>query len=601
MTEKAHFNPDIEDHGLIGDCGTAALVARDGCVDFMCWPKFDSPSLFASVLGEAGGSFELRPEHDGPGRQIYLTETAILFTRFLSPHAVAEVSDFMPMSDDDTPRLIRRAKGIRGETRFVMSCRPGFDYGRAGTVIEETEDGVILSSDGADGTRVRLRSNVPLSVEGDRVVARFTLEPDQTAWFSLESPDVEVDNRDHWVSEQFKATADFWRGWTKRSTYRGRWRDLVQRSAITLKLLTCRRTGAMIAAPTFGLPETPGGERNWDYRYVWLRDAAFSCYAFLRLGYTEEADSFLRWLGDRALDSDEGRLNVMFRLSGEDAPKEVTLDHLSGYDDSVPVRIGNDARGQRQLDVYGGLMDAIYLADKHGDTLSRDAWVGVRRTVDWVSDNWNEPDEGIWEIRGEPRHHLHSRLMCWVAIDRALRLARKRSLPAPEGRWQAARDAIHEDIHENFWNEEMGAFTQSRHGDAMDAACLMMPLVRFIGPTDPRWLSTLTKLSERLTSDVLVYRYSADRAPDGLDGIEGTFNMCSFWFVEAVGRSGDLEQARFLFDKLTAFANPLGLFAEETGPSGEQLGNFPQALTHMSLISAAFWLNRALDRQESRD
>lgn len=443
---------------------------------------------------------------------------------------------------------------------------------------------------------MRLRSNIELSLEEGGAVAHFTLEAGESAWFVLEDCTCDDDGIDDaWISDAFKATSDWWRNWAAGSTYEGRWRDLVYRSAITLKLLTCIETGAMIAAPTFGLPETPGGGRNWDYRYVWLRDAAFSSYAFLRLGFAAEAEHFLTWLGERVSGSEDGQLPVLFGLGGDSAPDEITLDHLEGYADSTPVRVGNDAQGQCQLDIYGELMDAIYLNDSQGNLLSWEAWNGVRRIIDWVAEHWESPDEGIWEIRRDQRHHLHSRLMCWVALDRALRLARKRSLPADEERWRAARDAIHHDIHDNFWNDEIGAFTQSRRGEALDAACLLMPMVRFISPTDPRWLSTLEQVGERLTNDTLVYRYSADVSDDGLDGVEGTFNMCSFWYVECVARSGDLERARFLFDKMAAFANHLGLFAEETGPAGQQLGNFPQAFTHMALISAAFYLDRALD------
>jgi GH15 family glucan-1,4-alpha-glucosidase len=587
----------IENHGIVGDLRTAALVGLDGAVDFLCWPRFDSPSVFASLLDdEKGGRFELAPVLDGARhRQLYLPDTNILLTRFLSHHGVAEISDYMALGPSQ--RLVRRAKAVRDPMRFRMRCAPRFDYGRASHTARK--EGGSLVFEGPDRA-LRLRATVELHLEKGDGIAEFELKAGEAAAFVLEDaalgragPAIPAE-----VAECFKDTADAWRRWTARSSYRGRWRDMVNRSALVLKLMTSQEHGSMVAAPTFGLPETIGGTRNWDYRYIWVRDAAFTVYAFLRIGHTAEANAFMRWLIAReAVSGTDGRLDLMYRLDGERELAETELAHLSGYQGSRPVRIGNGAAGQLQLDIYGELMDAVYLSDKYGEQMSHEGWEGIVRSMNWVAENWEQPDEGIWEVRGGRHHFLHSRLMCWVALDRALRLARKRSLPAPFQRWAEARDAIYYDIHTNFWDPVQGVFVQAKGSRMLDASCLLMPLMRFISATDPRWLSTLEAVGKRLVDDSLVRRYE-DESIDGLDGIEGTFNMCSFWYVECLARAGDVKKARFLFEKMLGYANHLGLYSEELGPAGEHLGNFPQAFTHLALISAAHYLDRALSTQE---
>jgi GH15 family glucan-1,4-alpha-glucosidase len=587
----------IENHGIVGDLRTAALVGLDGAVDFLCWPRFDSPSVFASLLDdEKGGRFELAPVLDGARhRQLYLPDTNILLTRFLSHHGVAEISDYMALGPSQ--RLVRRAKAVRDPMRFRMRCAPRFDYGRASHTARK--EGGSLVFEGPDRA-LRLRATVELHLEKGDGIAEFELKAGEAAAFVLEDaalgragPAIPAE-----VAECFKDTADAWRRWTARSSYRGRWRDMVNRSALVLKLMTSQEHGSMVAAPTFGLPETIGGTRNWDYRYIWVRDAAFTVYAFLRIGHTAEANAFMRWLIAReAVSGTDGRLDLMYRLDGERELAETELAHLSGYQGSRPVRIGNGAAGQLQLDIYGELMDAVYLSDKYGEQMSHEGWEGIVRSMNWVAENWEQPDEGIWEVRGGRHHFLHSRLMCWVALDRALRLARKRSLPAPFQRWAEARDAIYYDIHTNFWDPIQGVFVQAKGSRMLDASCLLMPLMRFISATDPRWLSTLEAVGKRLVDDSLVRRYE-DESIDGLDGIEGTFNMCSFWYVECLARAGDVKKARFLFEKMLGYANHLGLYSEELGPAGEHLGNFPQAFTHLALISAAHYLDRALSTQE---
>jgi GH15 family glucan-1,4-alpha-glucosidase len=598
----------IENHGIVGDLRTVALVGLDGAVDFLCWPRFDSPSIFASLLDdERGGRFELAPMLDGARhRQLYLPDTNVLLTRFLSHQGVAEISDFMAVGRRDrAQRLVRRAKAVRNSMRFRMRCVPRFDYARAGHTMSEEKGTVVFTSQGKDGTALRLRATVPLRMEDGAAVAEFDLAAGKSASFILEDASLGVDGASadpRYVPITFKATSDYWRQWVARSSYRGRWRDMVNRSALALKLLTSAEYGSMVAAATFGLPETIGGVRNWDYRYTWIRDAAFTVYAFLRLGHTTEANAFMRWLGDRESDSgSDGTLQIMYGVDGHRELTEFTLPHLRGYQGSVPVRVGNAASGQLQIDIYGELMDAIYLSDKYGEQVSWQDWEGITRSIDWVAENWQQPDESIWEVRGGRREFLHSRLMCWVALDRAVRLSRKRSLPAPVPRWAEARDAIYRDIHTNFWDASQGSFVQSKGSTALDAACLLMPLVRFISPTDPRWLSTLKAVGKQLVDDSLVYRYSEDGADevDSLEGVEGTFNMCSFWYVECLARAGDLPMARFLFEKMLGYANHVGLFSEELGPAGEHLGNFPQAFTHLALISAAHYLDRALSAQDA--
>ena len=622
----------IEDHGVIGDLRTLALVGLDGSIDFLCWPRFDSPSVFASLLdADGGGAFELVPAlADARHQQLYLPDTNVLLTRFLSSEGVAEVSDFMTVAGTDRPqRLVRRVKAIRGDITLRLRCAPRFDYGRAAHTARHATaddgDSVEFVSAGADGLRLRLSASVPLALDGDDVVAELVLVHGESACFTLDDPGDDglgarrphdpapidggpvggasvgrrrtdrspADPRE--VAEAFKATSDWWRAWSASSSYRGRWRDVVDRSALALKLLTSAEHGSIIAAGTFGLPETPGGIRNWDYRYTWIRDAAFTVYGFVRVGHVAEACAFMGWLDRLASGIDDGRLEIMYRLDGSSDLEESVLEHFSGFRGAQPVRIGNGAHDQLQLDIYGELMDAIYLADKYAEPVSHEAWSHVRRMLEYVEEHWHEPDEGIWEVRNGRQEFLYSRLMCWVALDRGVRLATKRSLPGPRERWRETRDRIHEDIHTEFWNEEIGAFAQTRGGRALDASCLLMPLVRFISPTDPRWLSTLHAIGETLTDDSMVYRYTIEgQDADGLDGEEGTFNMCSFWYVECLARAGEVERARFLFEKMLGYANHLDLFAEETGAAGEHLGNFPQAFTHLALISAAHCLDRLL-------
>jgi len=604
--------PPIENHGLIGDLHTVALVGINGSIDWLCLPRFDSPSVFAAILDEGrGGHFQITPGADGlRHRQYYWPETNVLVTRFLSPDGVGQITDFMPvgLSEEATARhqVIRRVQTVRGRLRYRMDCRPAFDYGRAPHTVETGPDGATFCS---PGLTLGLRTERELVARDGGVAADFELGEGESAIFVLGSLEpgcscerlLSEDEADALCGQ----TIAYWRRWLAQCTYRGRWREMVHRSALVLKLLTYEPSGAIVAAPTCSLPEGVGGERNWDYRYTWIRDAAFTLYGLLRIGFTEEAAAFMRWLEERCHEpTADTPLQIMYGIDGRHELREETLGHLEGYRASRPVRIGNGAWNQLQLDIYGELLDSVYLYNKYGSPISYDLWGHLRTMVDWLCDNWRRQDEGIWEVRGGRQDFVYSRLMCWVALDRALRLADKRSFPADRTRWLAVRDEIYEEIMSRGWSAERQAFVQSYGSTSLDASNLMMSLVFFLSPSDPRNLQTLEATLRApheggLVANSLVYRYNVEEARDGLRGEEGTFNICTFWLVEALTRAGrtdrrQLERARLIFEEMLGYANHLGLYAEETGPSGEALGNFPQAFTHLALISAAFNLDRAL-------
>jgi GH15 family glucan-1,4-alpha-glucosidase len=602
--------PPIAEHGVVGDLQTAALVSTDGDIDWWCTPRFDSPSLFASLLDHAKGGFcrlavDPAAVADAKVKQLYLPDTAIVVTRFLSPGGVAEVADFMPPDTSSTPserhQVIRVARVVRGSIPFVLEVRPRFDYGRAPHRLAMLDERSAVLQGPVEDLCVQATAPVVLHPDGEDVTARFTLNAGEMATVVLSTqpsgrptPPPPRDE-DTWAT--FDACRDFWYSWLKVSRYHGRWQDVVHRSAITLKLLTYRPTGAPIAAATMGLPEQVGGERNWDYRYTWIRDASLSVHALLGLGFEEEALAFRRWVRARveaAADSEGEPLQIMYRIDGDPHLSEEVLTHWEGYLRSYPVRAGNAAADQLQLDIYG---EAAYAFAAGDDMGALQGWTAFGRLIDWLADHWDRPDEGIWETRGGRQDFTYSRLMCWVAFDRAVRIAREFARPADLDRWRNARDEILRQVMRRGWNPERGAFTQNYATDVLDASLLLMPKVGFLSPTDPAWLSTLDAMDRELVSDSLVYRYDPKASPDGLRGSEGTFNLCSFLYVEALARSGRVHQARYAFDKMLTYANHVGLFAEEIGPSGEQLGNFPQAFTHLALIDAAMALDDTLDRQ----
>ncbi|MEU6765001.1 glycoside hydrolase family 15 protein [Streptomyces sp. NPDC046853] len=605
----------IAEHGLIGDLRGAALVGTDGRIDWFCAPRFDSPSIFGALLdAERGGVWELSPLCATASRQqFYVPDSAILITRFLTEEGMVEVQDFMPLlrphDDQHRQRLVRRVVAVRGSMRLHARIAPRLDYGRARHRTETGEGEVRFISE--DLTLV-LRSDVALDAQEGEAHGEFELGEGDQALFVLDVGEgaggetsaagpLETGEAD----ALFDGTVAFWRAWLKRSTYQGRWREMVHRSALTLKLLTHEPTGAIIAAPTLGLPERIGGERNWDYRYVWIRDAAFSLYALQRLGFTDEAEAFVGWLtrclARTGADEEPGPLCAMYTIDGDAELPERELTHLEGYCGSSPVRVGNAAARQLQLDVYGELVDSIYLFNKYGTGISHTAWHDLTQIIEWLLENWDSKDESIWETRAGRQRHTYSRLMSWVAVERMVRMARQRGLPADLARWIDARDAMYRQIMEEGWNEDRGSFVQRLSGkggpscDVLDASLLIMPMVKFVAPRDPLFLSTMDAIQESLVVDSLVFRYDPAEAPDGLDGTEGTFSICSFWWVEALTRSGRVEEARLALEKTFTFANHVGLYAEQIGTTGEQLGNFPQAFTHLALISAAVNLDRSVD------
>ena len=588
----------IEAHGVIGDMRCAALVADDGCVDFFCWPEIDSPSVFVSLLdGHRSGSFQLAPDlPDARRMQIYLPSTNILQTRWLAPEAVVEVTDLLPIHPPERDsRLVRTVRVVDGSVTLRMRCAVRHDYARADTRASRLADDVRFDAPGQPS--LRLAAEVPMTIEDDAACATFVLSKGQSAQFVLGGVDDELVNTDIPENDE-QPTREFWQRWIGISNYRGRWRHMVERSALALKLLTSRQNGAIAAAVTFGLPESPGNERNWDYRYTWIRDASFTIYAFMRLGFTQEATAFMNWAMARITEERKGQdvLRIMYTMEGEAKIEETELDHLIGHAASRPVRIGNDAYGQEQHDIYGELLDGVYLSNKYGQAISHQDWEHVVAVVEEACRKWDTPDVGIWEMRGEPQHFLHSRLMCWVALDRAIRLAQKRSLPAPFKRWNDVREAIHADIWSRFWDKEAGHFVQREGSTALDGSLLLMPLVRFVAATDPCWLATLDAIGRSLVRDGMVKRYHLHDTPcDGLHGEEGAFGACSFWYVECLARAGRLDEACMEFEKLLSYANPLGLFAEEFDARGHHLGNTPQGLTHLALISAATFLDRRLE------
>jgi GH15 family glucan-1,4-alpha-glucosidase len=602
----------IENYGIIGDMHSAALVGINASIDWFCFPRFDSPSIFAAILDdEKGGRFDVSPAIEGvKSKQFYWPDTNVLVTRFLSPAGIAEVIDYMPVGDAaqrfGEHLLVRRIKAVHGEMPLLLICHPAFNYARDPHQTTLTPGGACFHS---ALLSLGLTSRIPLAQDGRGVKADFTLREGETASFVLRQ--IEPDGgcgrllTEEELDAQFRLTVDFWQHWIARCEYAGRWREMVYRSALALKLLTYEPTGAIVAAPTCSLPEMIGGVRNWDYRYTWIRDAAFTIYGLLRIGFKEEATRFMNWLDNICHDpSSEKTLQIIYGIDGRSELSEETLDHLEGYRGSRPVRIGNNAYNQLQLDIYGELMDSIYLYNKHVTPISYDTWSRLRLLVNWVSENWRLEDDGIWEVRGGRKQFVYSKVMCWVALDRAIRLADKRSLPADHEMWLKVRDEIYEDVMQNGWNQQLGAFTLFYGSNSLDAANLIMPLVFFMSPTDPRMLSTLQAIYQPpsrggLMTDSLIYRYNLREFTDGLSGDEGTFNICTFWLVEAMTRAGKsnralLDQARLVFEKMHGYANHLGLYAEQTGRSGEMLGNFPQAFTHLSLISAAFNLDLAL-------
>ncbi|MEU6646669.1 glycoside hydrolase family 15 protein [Saccharomonospora sp. NPDC046836] len=607
MTETA-----IADHGLIGDLQTAALVSTAGSIDWFCCPRFDSPSVFGALLDdERGGHLRVRPTgRTSESKQMYFPDTAILITRFITETGVGEVVDFMPPAGREPTsnhRIVRMLRCTRGRMGFEIDIAPRFDYGRQAHELRLDEHGAVFATDALTLTLhpVREPDDARLAHarvhEGD-VHVSIDLAAGQVRGIVLESdaagPPREI--RVAEFQELLNTTGTFWRSWVAQSTYTGRWRETLQRSAITLKLMTYAPTGGLVAAPTTGLPEQVGGERNWDYRYTWIRDASFSIYALLRLGFTEESAQFSNWLRERVhehVGGEGGPLNIMYRVDGSSDLKEESIGHWGGYRGSRPVRIGNGASDQLQLDIYGEALDSLFFADREGLQIGHRGWLSIREMLDWLADHWDQPEEGIWETRGGREPFTYGRVMSWVAFDRGIRLAASNGRPAALGDWTRARDAIYDQIMDSGWNPHRRAFVQHYGSEVLDSSLLRMPTVGLIAPQDPMWTATLRAMDDELVTDSLVYRYNPSASPDGLRGSEGTFSLCTFMYVDALARAGRLDDARLTFEKMLTYANHLGLYSEEIALTGEQIGNFPQAFTHLALIDAAITLDEALNRR----
>ena len=494
----------IENYGIIGDLNTIALVGLNGSIDFMCFPRFDSPSIFASLLDkDNGGFFQIKPVFgEMRNKQLYLPDTNVLLTRFLSSEGVGELTDFMPVEDlYEGHVLIRRLTNVKGRATYRLKCNPRFNYARSGHTADQIDPNtIVFRSKNEDGLSLRLKSTIEMELVDNNAYAEFTIATGEIVDFVLELYKDGFGNEEDlqtMVTRELAETMNYWKQWVELSQYNGRWREIVNRSALVLKLLTSHNFGSIVAAPTFSLPEYIGGARNWDYRYTWIRDASFTIYSLLNLGYTKEAEKFVKWVEGLCQDiGTPGSLKLMYTVDGKKELDEKVLENMEGYKGSSPVRIGNNAHAQLQLDIYGELMDAVYLFNKYGEPISYDFWKNIEKQINWVSLNWDQPDEGIWEVRGGRKKFLYSRLMCWVAMDRAIKLGNGRSFPLNPD-WIVQRDKIFNSIYDDFWNEERQTFVQYEGADSVDAALLLMPIVRFISPNDPKWLSTLDVIEKR--------------------------------------------------------------------------------------------------------
>jgi GH15 family glucan-1,4-alpha-glucosidase len=597
-----HHNTDerylpIEDYGIIGNLHTVALVSLQASIDFMSFSRFDAPTVFCKLLdADKGGFYSIMPQMKNMvTKQLYLPDTNVLVTRFFADEGIAEIIDYMPVDKNSYDcAVIRKVTTVRGMVKYDLRCAPRFNYARSKHTVQKKGDSCVFIPEEEQQPVLLLSSDQELSIEDTDVIATFQLKEDEVTCFVLEDEGNQksrTGNLDEYVQHSYKHTINFWQHWIAKGHYNGHWEEVVRRSALTLKLLISQKYGSIIAAPTFSLPEEIGGTRNWDYRYTWIRDAAFSMHAFLQLGFLEEAEQFLEWVKKQ---SSQNELQLMFDIDGSTDLEEYTLDHLEGYKGSKPVRVGNDAHRQTQMDIYGELLETLYIFCVHGGDITYDYWKIIEQYIEYVINNWHKPDHSIWEVRGIKREFLFSRLMCWVAMDRAIKIAQHFSFPYDILKWHNIRDQIFEDIYHNFWNEEKQSFVQYKESDNIDSSALLMPILNIISPNAERWQKTMTAIDRELRSDVLVYRYRETKNEvDGLKGKEGTFTMCSFWHVECLALQGEVEKAREHFEKMLGYANHLGLFSEQLGMRGEHLGNFPQAFTHLALISAAIELSNS--------
>jgi len=597
--------PRIEDYAVIGDGLTAALVSREGSIDWACFPRFDAPSVFGRILDEhKGGFFEVRPDGPFTVERRYLRDTNVLQTHFRTAGGEAEVIDLMPAGDARRPgvnRIHRRIRGVSGTVRFHVTLDPRFDYARRQTAWETQRGAGVRAVAGREG--VTLYGEVDCSIEGCCATCTVDVSAGETRWLALEyreRPTLWRPPSAHELQETLDDTVAYWRRWISRCLVTS-YEDHVRRSALVLKLLDYEPTGAVVAAPTTSLPERIGGVRNWDYRYAWVRDTAFSVYAFSLLGQFDEGERFFEWLLGVVADGPSS-LQVMYGVDGHTDITEYTLDHLSGYEGSAPVRIGNAAFSQLQLDIYGELLDSAYLLHRAGRPITRDLWPFLRATADRVMDIWQQPDRGIWEIRGEPQHFVASKGHCWMALRRAGKIARDRSFDGNHTAWADAAEAIMREISTHGVDPKTGSFRQAYGSDEVDANLLSLQLRKIVRPGDPRMVATIERIERELDasrsdSDLapgLIRRYRTSKVDDGLPPGEGVFLMCSFWLVDCYAEMGQVDKARALFERLLEYSNDVGLYAEEFDPFEKRhLGNFPQAFTHVALINAAAALENA--------
>jgi GH15 family glucan-1,4-alpha-glucosidase len=598
--------PPIADYGFLSDCEVTALVAPSGNVEWMCLPRLDSPSVFGAILDRDAGGFRLGPaDMMVPAARRYLPGTMVLETSWGTPNGWVIVRDVLligpwhhederslshrrsPTDYDAEHVLLRTVRCVNGEVQLVLDCEPVFDYGRKQVVWEHTGPGYhegVARAEGLD-LELKLTTDMRIGFEGDRATARHLIKEGESVYCALSWTEHEPPQTYAEAYERLVWTSHHWQHWLARGDFPDHpWRSHLQRSALTLKGLTFEPTGAIVAAPTTSLPETAGGERNWDYRYAWIRDSTFALWGLYTLGFDWEANDFFYFIADVA-EADEN-LQIMYGIDGERRLDEQVLTHMNGYEGARPVRIGNGAYDQRQHDVWGAVLDSVYLHTKSRDHLDERLWPILKHQVECALEHWREPDRGIWEVRGEPRHFTSSKMMCWVAADRGARLARIREDVEAEARWQGAADEMHADICANGVDER-GVFTQHYDTTALDASLLLMPLVRFLAPDDPRVRATVLAIADELTEDGLVLRYRVEETDDGLSGEEGTFAICSFWLVSALAEIGERRRARELCEKMLSYSSPLDLYGEEIEPkTGRHMGNFPQAFTHLALINA---------------
>jgi alpha,alpha-trehalase len=598
--------PPIADYGFVSDCHTGALIASDGSVEWMCLPHFDSPSVFGAMLDRGAGSFRVGPYgvYVPAGRR-YIPGTNVIETTWMTPQGWLRVIDALTITDwhdnehgtshtrpptdfDADHLLVRLVECVQGRVQVEMLCEPMFDYGAtpASWELDEDEHGKGLRAGGGESV-FRLLTDTRMGIEGNRAHSRHTMEEGEVRFCALTwSEQLRGPRTVEQAQSHVDRTNHFWRTWLAEGVYPDHpWRINLQRSALTLKALTFMPTGALVAAPTTSLPETPRGSRNWDYRYCWMRDAAFTLWGLHALGLDWEADDFIQYVADLERNED-GSLQIMYGIKGQKELHESTLDHLKGYESARPVRVGNAAYRQRQNDVFGAVLDSVYLHSKQRDHIPDRLWPVLVDQAECAARVWKEPDQGIWETRGEPRHYVSSKLMCWVALDRAARLGERRGDEECATRWQRGADEIKADILKRGVDGR-GVFRQHYETDALDASNLLVGLLRFLPAEDERVRATVMAICNELTENGLVLRYRTDQTDDGQSGEEGTFLICSFWLVSALSEIGEHRQARHLCERLLSYASPLGLYAEELeASSGRHLGNFPQAFTHLALINA---------------